>query len=164
MANNNEIKPVANFGDLVTVVGYGNRVFMVEAFTIEELNEPRGKTPNVVYDLTCPFTFDFIIGEQTDITVVCKEASANSYLAQIEPYSPNAPTDFEMPTYNLQVITPADVAPKPKRKTQRQKQAEIDGLLDELNVLKTVIEICGNDEDYAVRIADVKRKLKEATA
>ena len=40
----------------------------------------------------------------------------------------------------------------------------VDGLLDELNVLKTVIDICGTDEDYAVRIADVKHKLKEATA
>lgn len=159
-----EIKPVANFGDLVTVVGFGNRVFMVEAFTIEELNEPSGITPNIVYDLTCPYTFEFIIGEQTDITVVCKAATAHTYISQIEPYTPDAPVDYVKPTYNLQIITPADVAPKPKRKTQRQKQAEIDGLLDELNVLKTVIDICGTDEDYAVRIADVKRKLKEVTA
>lgn len=64
----------------------------------------------------------------------------------------------------LEVITPADVEQAEPKRNSRTKQTEIDGLLDELNVLKTVIDICGSDEDYAVRIADVKRKLKEATA
>jgi hypothetical protein len=175
MAKNNEIKPIATFGDIVTVKGYGNRVFMVEEFTVEYQHHPDGKiTPSVIYDLTCPFTFDYIIGEQADITVVCKAATAHMYISQIEPYTPDAPVDYEIKSpanyenpkiseweFKLEVITPADV--KPKRQSKRQKQAEIDGLLDELITMQTVIDICGSDEDYAVRIADVKRKLKEAS-
>ena len=171
--NNNEIHPAASFGDLVRVVGYGDRVFMVEEFIVEYQHRPDGSiTPNVAYDLTCPFTFEFIIGEQADIAVVCKAATAHTFISKMTPYSPpDAPVDYppslfsQIKKHNLEVITPADVSKheKPKRKTQRQKQTEIDGLLDELNVLKTVIEICGTDEDYAGRIADVKRKLKEAS-
>lgn len=163
MAKHNEIKPTASFGDLVTVKGYGNRVFTVESFVYEELNERNGITPNIVYDLTCPFSGDFYISEQADVTVVCKEAESTRYLSQIDPPALDAPIDYVKPTYKLQVITPDDVAPKPKRQSKRQKQAEIDGLLDELIGVQTVVDMCGIDAEYEAMIADIQRRLREAT-
>lgn len=174
MAKHNEIKPLASHGDIVTVKGYDNRVFTVEEFTVEYLHHAdKTITPSVIYDLTCPFSYDFIIAEQTDITVVCKADKAQAYVAQIEPYTPTAPQDYEMPAPirewlgALNPITDEDLAkskPKPKRLSMRQKQAVVDGLLDELIGVQTVVDMCGIDAEYAGMIADVKRRLGEATA
>lgn len=158
---NRNIQPKASIGDIVNVAGYANRVFTVEerAVTFRE-NEDTEYT-EISYDLTCPFSFEFIIAEETEVTIVCKAAGADAYLTQIEPHNEIAPLDFpgfSIPHVHLSIITPADVAPK--RKPTRR--AVIDGLLDELITLQTVIDVCGTDEDYAVRITDVKRKLKEA--
>lgn len=174
MAKNNEIKPTAAHGDIVTVKGYQNRVFTVEEFTVEYLHHAdKTITPSVIYDLTCPHSYDFIIAEQTDVTVVCKAEGADAYISQIEPYVPQAPQDYEMPAPirewlgALNPITDEDIAeskPKPKRLSFRQKQAVVDGLLDELLTVRNVIEILGDSDEYAEKIADVKQRLKEATA
>lgn len=164
---NRNIQPQASIEDIVNVDGYGNRVFRVDGYSVEFHYEKDHEYSEVIYDLTCPFTFEFIVAGESEVTIVCKAEQGDAYLTQIEPHSPvSPPTDYVMPfPFKLDVITPADVRDtKPKRKTQRQKQAEVDGLLDELITLQTVIDICGDDADYAVRIADVKRKLGEATA
>ena len=163
---NRNIQPKASVGDLVNVAGYANRVFTVEETAVTFRKNEDTEYSEVVYDLTCPFTFEYIIAEEAEVTIVCKEADSDDYLTQIEPHNDIellAPLDFERKPINadwlinLTTITPADVAPK--RKPTRR--AVIDGLLDELITLQIVVDVCGTDEDYAVRITDVKAKLKE---
>lgn len=149
----------ADFGDIVTVNGYTGEYFHVDGFSEYYNYEPGVMFSEVVYDLTAALDYKSgTIAEDSEITLVAKANEAKAFIANLL----KPPTDYEDKPYKLVTITPADVAnTKPKRKSQRQKQAEIDGLLDELITLQTVIDICGSDDEFAVRIADVKRKLKE---
>jgi len=156
----------ATFGDIVTVLGYGNALYKVENFTEQTINEPNGKVSEVFYDLTDVEDYtNYVIADDEDITVVATADNADEYFAkftmQIKP-----PTDYAKPFYfgDMMINIPSDyaevakVTKKPKAPT---KQAVIDGLLDELITMQTVIDVCGTDDGYAVRIDDVKRKLKE---
>lgn len=153
----------ADFGDIVTVSGYAGEYFHVDGFSESYNYEPGVMFSEVVYDLTAALDYKtYVIADDEDVTVVAKASDADAFIASIS----KPPADFEIPkvltewAVNLTVITEDDVKQAEKSPT---KQAEIDSLLDELAVLVTVIEICGSDDDYAVRVADVKRKLKEAT-
>lgn len=150
------MKPSANFGDLVSVVGYGSRVFLVDAYSVQFHHEPGKSYSEIIYDLSCPFTFEFIISDAKEITVVCRKTQVKAYLDEMIPYTHDAPKDY--PQIKLEVISSTDV-----KASVKSRQVEIDELLDELITLQIVIDICGSDEDYAVRVHEVRRKLKEAT-
>jgi len=152
----------ADFGDIVTVSGYAGEYFHVDGFSEYYNYEPGVMFSEVVYDLSAALDYKSgTIAEDSEITLVAKANEAKAFIDSLL----KPPTDFvDLSAINLEVLMKTDVAnSKPKRKTQRQKQAEVDVLLDELITLQTVIDVCGTDEDYAVRIADVKRKLGEAT-
>lgn len=168
---NGRLPRKADIGDIVTVSGYADAYFHVDGFSEYYNYEPGVMFSEVVYDLSAALDYKSgTIAEDSEITLVAKANEAKAFIdALLKP-----PVDYEDKPkgtqidklfVNLTAITNEDVAnSKPKRKTARQKQADIDGLLDELITLQTVVDICGDDADYAVRIADVKRKLGEATA
>ena len=81
-----EIKPVATFGDLVMVDGYGSHLFAVEAFRYEYNYEPYANFTEVVYDLTCVYgDSGYIIGEQEDVTLACKAEKSDAFLKAYKP-------------------------------------------------------------------------------
>lgn len=149
------ITPIASYGDIVRVIGYGDHLFAVDAYTIEYHYEHDHEYCELLYDLTCVYgDSGYIVGEQDDISVVCKADQSHEFLKGMSTPPPVYKADW------LTVIIDVDKPAVSSRK-KPTKQQEIDGLLDELLTLKTVIDICGTDEDYAVRFTDVIAKLKE---
>jgi len=157
-----EITPIASFGDLVTVNGYGDHLFAVDSYDICYTYEPDYELTELVYDLTCVYgDSGYIIGEQADVTVMCTEAESEAYLRE---YKPQAPKKLGHLTVNLSITDGGVVAvnkPKPKKPS---KQTEIDALLDELTDLLTLHAVFGGkDLVYAEKIARVTGKLKEVS-
>ena len=154
------ITPIASFGDIVTVVGFGDHLFAVDRYTIEYHYEPDVELCEVIYDLTCVYgDSGYIIGEQADITVVCTADKSEAYLRDYATQEPTYKADWL--TVTVQIDKPK---PPTDRRKQAQKQALVDELLDELNDLLTLNAFFGGkDFEYAERIARVTGKLKEVS-
>ena len=82
-----EIKPIASFGDIVKVTGYGDDLFAVDSYIVEYTYEPDSASCEIVYDLTCIIgnVGVFTLAEQADISVVCKAEEANLFLREYKP-------------------------------------------------------------------------------
>lgn len=137
----------ATFGDIVTVLGYGDALYKVENFTEQTINEPNGKVSEVFYDLTDVADYtNYVIADDEDITVVATADKADEYFAQ------NPPTDY----------VKSEVTKVTKKTEVKTKQAVIDGLLDELNQTMYLIEVFREaDDEYKGKIHEIKRKLKD---
>lgn len=162
-----EIKPIATFGDLVTVDGYGNHLFAVDAFTYEYHYEPGSEFTEVIYDLTCVYgNSGYIIGEQEDVKLACKAKKADAFLQAYKP----APTAEDTPTVMRSIYFAIgnggelEMQPKqPKAKTPTTRQ-RIDALLDERNDVLIAAELIGDDGEYKQRrLNEIDAQLRELT-
>lgn len=160
------ITPIASYGDIVRVVGYGDHLFAVEAYTIEYHYEHDFEYCELLYDLTCVYgDSGYIVGEQDDISVVCKAHESDAFLSGLTEAKPKS--NIGKLTVNLNMSDDGTITvnkPKPPtdRRKQVMKQTEIDGLLDELSDLLTLHEVFGGkDLVMAEKIARVTGKLKE---
>lgn len=161
------ITPIANYGDIVRVVGYGDHLFAVEAYTIEYHYEHDFEYCELLYDLTCVYgDSGYIVGEQDDISVVCKAHESDAFLSGITTQTPTYKADWLTFTVSEGTIKPTlqKAQPPTDRRKQALKQDEIDGLLDELSDLLALHELFGGkDLVMAEKIARVTGKLKELT-
>ncbi len=160
------ITPIANYGDIVSVVGYGDHLFAVEAYTIEYHYEHDFEYCELLYDLTCVYgDSGYIVGEQDDISVVCKADMASDFLGDYSRKDkPTYKADWLTFTVSEGTIKPTlqKAQPPTDRRKQALKQDEIDGLLDELSDLLALHEVFGGkDLVMAEKIARVTGKLKE---
>lgn len=163
---NHEIKPVATFGDIVQVAGYGTHLFAVDAYTYEYHHEPDETYTEVIYDLTCVYgNSGYIIGEQEDVTLACREAKADAFLQAYKP----APTAEDEPTLLRSIYFAIGnggevemLTKQPKATKKPTKQAKIDTLLDELNDVRTLMATIGDsDGGYQRKIDEINSKLAE---
>ena len=167
-----EIKPVATFGDLVMVDGYGAHLFAVEAFTYEYHHEPDASFNEVIYDLTCVYgDSGYIIGEQSDITLACRESKSDAFLQAYEP----APTADDNPSWLRSIYFAignggeVEMVRKPTKVAKAlTKQERIDGLLDELDAVIQTRELMreiGHVDvvEYERRAVEIKGKLAEVS-
>lgn len=159
------ITPIANYGDIVRVVGFGDHLFAVEAYTIEYHYEHDFEYCELLYDLTCVYgDSGYIVGEQDDISVVCKAVESDAFLSGISTQTPTYKADRLTFTVSEGTIKPTmqKAQPPTDRRKQAMKQTEIDGLLDELSDLIALHEVFGGkDLVMAEKIARVTGKLKE---
>lgn len=159
------ITPIANYGDIVRVVGYGDHLFAVEAYTIEYHYEHDFEYCELLYDLTCVYgDSGYIVGEQDDISVVCKAHESDAFLSGLSTQTPTYKADWLTFTVSEGTIKPTlqKAQPPTDRRKQALKQDEIDGLLDELSDLLALHEVFGGkDLVMAEKIARVTGKLKE---
>lgn len=163
------ITPIASYGDIVRVVGYGDHLFAVEEYSIEYHYGPDHEYCELLYDLTCVYgDSGYIIGEQDDISVVCKAVESDAFLSGlVDANSAQTPTykaDWLTFTVSEGTIKPTlqKAQPPTDRRKQAMKQTEIDGLLDELSDLLALHELFGGkDLVMAEKIARVTGKLKE---
>lgn len=159
------ITPIANYGDIVRVVGYGDHLFAVEAYTIEYHYEHDFEYCELLYDLTCVYgDSGYIDADQDDISVVCKAVESDAFLKSMSPQTPTYKADWLTFTVSEGTIKPTlqKAQPPTDRRKQAMKQTEIDGLLDELSDLLTLHEVFGGkDFVMAEKIARVTGKLKE---
>lgn len=167
-----EIKPVATFGDLVQVAGYGNHLFAVEAFTYEYHHEPDASFTEVIYDLTCVYgNSGYVIGEQSDVTLACREAKADAFLQAYKP----APTAEDKPSWMRDIYfaigNGGDEMKQPTKVSKVKaptKQERIDALLDELDAVIQTRELMrdighADVAEYERRSDEIKGKLAEVS-
>src|SRR5690625_126580 len=132
------MKPIANVGDLVSVRGHGMRVFKVTAFSHEFHVDAENVSEEIYYDLMCVTTFEYTLADQFDILII-EQANGK----------------------------PIEYMPEVMR--VEEDSTSVDALLDELRDAMNLIEIFGEHEDdekkdrkYALKVDEIKAKLKEA--
>ncbi|SER88465.1 hypothetical protein [Psychrobacillus sp. OK032] len=159
---NPKLKPIANIGDIVTINGYGRRLFRVDAYTHEFMVDEDGTEEDIWYDVSCVNTGEYTIGAHDEVKFVCGATHAEVFIANYDhPVTPSLLSGLSFTVNVDSAENVAPVTPKPKPKSRQQKQAQVDELLDELNDLTLLNEFFGGkDEEYTERIAEVSEKLK----
>ena len=161
---NPRMKPIAAIGDLVTISGYGARLFRVDSYTHEFLYERGAEYEDIYYDCTCATTAEYELGAQEDITVICKESEADALLAMYD-----HPEIDEEKTDDLnKLFVEVRIVTKPVEKTKEPtKQERIDALLDERNDVGSTDDfvIVADAEAYKQRrIDEIDAKIKSIQA
>src|SRR5690625_8038241 len=73
-------RPNAGIGDLVTIDGYGNRVFRVDSINYEYYLDEEVEHDGIFYETTAVRTFEMLLADDGDITVVSASENARKYL------------------------------------------------------------------------------------
>lgn len=164
-----EIKPVATFGDLVLVAGYGNHLFAVEAYYYEYYYEPDAELTEVVYDLTCVYgDSGYIIGDQSDVTLACRSEKADEFLQAYKP----APTVDDTPTGLRGIYFAIGNGGEVNMAKQTivakiripSKQEQVDALLDQMSDFTSLKMTLGDENgDYQRKIDAIKAQIKEVS-
>lgn len=165
------LEPIAQIDDLITIEGYGERVFRVDGYTREDIVNREFEDEDILYDCHCVVTAEYMLGGQDDIAVVCKAADADAYLRTYEMpafksllFGQSIYTEGESGMFNAfkpKVNTPA---PKPKEPTRDEK---IDALLDERNNVGTsddFVTVADMEAYKQRRYDEIDAKIKELRA
>ncbi len=187
--NFGNMRPIAQVGDLVRCLGYGNRVFIIDAYTHELSYDAENAFEDIYYDMTDALTKEYTLGGQEDIFVVCKEDKADDYLAQYLRNGKDAGMDYGPDELKADPIgrlsawikrseeeeasgmskesrlTPREESSQEatRRKQEREEMSEkADVLLDEIRDYMTLKMMFGDmDGEYQAKIDDVKAELAE---
>ncbi len=162
---NPKLTPIARIGDLITLQGYGKRVFRVDSYTHEFIYEIDATTEDIYYDCTCVSTSEYTIGAQDDVTVVCNEAQADAFLKTYKHPKFNA----RMPNVLENIFAEVKTVTKPVAKTKAvpTKQARIDALLDERNNVGSAddfVKVEFMEEFTLWRYEEIDAKIREVQA
>jgi len=130
--NREPLRPTANIGDIITIKGYGIRTFKVDSLTHERYIDEENDVDEIYYDCTCEKTFEPMLANQEDVTVVKRAGEAVAY-----------------PQSN-------DDRPQASR-----ERPSIDELLLDLSDYMALIELFGESEEYRRKIDDIKAQLKD---
>jgi hypothetical protein len=135
------------FGDLVRVDGYGDRVFEVLGYRIESHYYPQQPYyTEVVFDLLDVHTNEYLEADENDLTLVCREAEAEQYIAKM-------PLPQSQAQVILYLAEPSATAEQTQRKlTPREESSREAELRKELRKLKAEII-----DDLLDRIRDYRR-------
>jgi hypothetical protein len=148
-------KSFFQFGDIVRVDGYGDRVFEVLGYRVEQYHYPDAEHTDIVFELSDAHTLEWLEADENDLTLVCREAESQQYLAnaplpqsqaQVILYlaEPNATAE---PTQRK--LTPREESSREaeRRKELRQMKAEIiDDLLDRIRDYRRLYAMFGDEE------------------
>jgi len=125
-------RPNAGIGDLVTIAGYGNRVFRVDSINYELYRDEEVEHDGIFYETTDVQTLEMLLADDEDITVISHSENSAKYLRMnIAKPQPRA----ELPT--------------------------IDDLLDDLRSAMLIVDIFGESEERRRKIDDIKSQLKD---
>jgi hypothetical protein len=171
-----EFEIEADFGDLVEVDGYPNRVFRVEGYQLITNCYPDEEYTEIVYDLVDAISGEWLEADADDLTLLADAAQADEYLRTIDLRNyprPQAFMFFGLPIGEEAVsmaekerpLTPREKSAKEaeERKQMRKLKAEIiDDLLDQYNDAKALYEAFG-DEEYNDKAFAIKAELFKLT-
>lgn len=185
--NFGSMRPIAQVGDIVRCDGYGGKLFVIDAYTHEISYDAESTLEDIYYDMTDVMTYDYTLGGQEDITVVCKSDKADAYLAEYRRNNTAAGgNNGEIPSYMFRSImediesdeeaedmsneykpTPRELSSQEaaRRKQEREERSSrVNVLLDEINDYKALITMFGDMEgEYQARIDEVKTELAVIT-
>ena len=157
---NPKLEPAAQIGDIVLLDGYGRRLFRVDAYTHEISYDEDGPSEDIWYDVSCVITGEYTVGSHDDIRCVCKAQASEKFIAnyqhpEVKPLHGGLEIVFTMDYADA-------VAPKPKPAlVKTSKQSEIDGFLDEINDIRSLIATIGDaDGEYQRKLDEAKAKLR----
>lgn len=161
MTNEFKMRPKAEIGDLVTVDGYGNRVWKVDAYDLNKRFESGIVAEEITYEVVCVDTGEYDIAWHEDVTLLVKADGAAAYLR-------NRPIGQKHVKIDKIFVFSADKpaeedAEKPEGTTAkaRKKDSLTNRLLDERNDIAGLSAMLGDhDGEYAKRIAEIDAKLK----
>ena len=125
-------RPNAGIGDLVTINGYGNRVFRIDAVNYEYYRDEEVEHDGFFYEATDVKTFEMLLADDVDITIISPSENARKYL-------------------QMNIAKPQPRAELPS----------IDDLLDDLRSAMLIVDIFGESEERRRKIDDIKAQLKD---
>jgi hypothetical protein len=173
-------KPQPTHGDLVSVNGYGNRVFQVESYYDQRWFYPDETWTDRIYELFDMGNADYIEADATDLTLITDASQADEYLrANPAPIEPSNISEL-LQKYGVggnEMSQPNQPEKKPtarelssqeaaKRKQARKDRAKkVDELLDERNDVTELAKNFGDKAgEYGERVAEIDRELAELVA
>lgn len=165
------MKTEFTFGDIVSVAGYENRIFYVDAWREVKETDEWGVSEYVEFELTDAINGEFLDAYETDLQLVCRKQFAEDYLLEYDE------TDYPEPTgaaFHFTEIFPTlpsvesvaelgkgleKVASGMTKKKAKEEAKQIDGLLDEYNDNMRLYETFG-DAEYKTKADAVMTKLR----
>lgn len=149
-----------NFGDLVRVAGYGDRIFQVDGYRTEHWHYPDEEWTNVVFELTDVQTGEWLEADLDDLSIVAPATDAAEFLEAQKPAGLIILREDTTMLWEGKPEPPKPSARELAAKKAAEKQRKIDALLDEYNDILTLVAMFGGLE-YAEKLAEIKRKLAE---
>ncbi|AUS14810.1 hypothetical protein C0W57_00705 [Bacillus velezensis] len=157
------------FGDIVSVAGYENRIFYVDAWREVKETDEWGVSEYIEFELTDAINGEFLDAFETDLRLVCRKQFVEDYLLEYDE------TDYPEPSgaafhftddYSFVIgyakKEAAGMAKGPKETPKKEQAAgakQINGLLDEYNDYMRLHEAFG-DAEYKTKADAVMTKLR----
>lgn len=130
--HDDSIQPRANLGDLVTIDGYGNRVFRIDALNYEYYRDAEVEHSGIFFETTDVETLELLLADESEVTVISRSEKADNYL-------------------RMNIAKPQPRAELPS----------IDDLLDDLRSAMLIVDIFGESEERRRKIDGIKAQLKD---
>ncbi|MED4523587.1 hypothetical protein P9257_05035 [Bacillus velezensis] len=165
------MKTEFTFGDIVSVAGYENRIFYVDAWREVKETDEWGVSEYVEFELTDAINGEFLDAFETDLRLVCRKQFAEDYLLEYDEtnYPEPAGAAFHFADYFPKLPSVESVAELGKglekvasdmtKKKAKEEAKQIDGLLDEYNDNMRLYETFG-DAEYKTKADAVMAKLR----
>ncbi|ASB64752.1 hypothetical protein ACWGRE_07395 [Bacillus velezensis] len=164
------MKTEFTFGDIVSVAGYENRIFYVDAWREVKETDEWGVSEYVEFELTDAINGEFLDAYEMDLRLVCRKHFAEDYLLAYDV------TDYPEPTgvafhftddytfgigYAKKEAVGMEKGPKeaPKKEHAAGAKRKTDELLDEYNDNMRLYETFG-DAEYKTKADAVMTKLR----
>lgn len=171
------MKTEFTFGDIVSVAGYENRIFYVDAWREVKATDEWGVSEYVEFELTDAINGEFLDAYETDLRLVCRKQFAEDYLLEYDVTDYPEPTSTALAIFEDDYHFGIDYAkeeavgmarePKETPKTARalsaqevaKRKRKTDELLDEYNDYMRLYETFG-DAEYKTKADAVMTKLR----
>ncbi|MCP6682940.1 hypothetical protein [Bacillus nakamurai] len=158
------MKTEFTFGDIVSVSGYENRIFYVDAWREVKETDEWGVSEYVEFELTDAINGEFLDAFETDLRLVCRKHFAEDYLLayDVTNYPEPTGTAFHFTDdYSFGIGYAKKEAVGMAKETARAAIAkrETDGLLDEYNDYMRLYATFG-DAEYKTKADGVMTKLR----
>lgn len=165
------MKTEFTFGDIVSVAGYENRIFYVDAWREVKETDEWGVSEYVEFELTDAINGEFLDAYETDLRLVCRKQFAEDYLLTYDVTNYPEPSAAAFHFADIFPTLPSvesvaelgkglkKVASDMAKKKAQEVSKEIDGLLDEYNDYMRLYESFG-DTEYKTKADAVMAKLR----
>ncbi|NME91535.1 hypothetical protein [Bacillus velezensis] len=165
------MKTEFTFGDIVSVAGYENRIFYVDAWREVKETDEWGVSEYVEFELTDAINGEFLDAYETDLRLVCRKQFAEDYLLEYDETNYPEPTGAALHFADIFPTLPSvesvaelgkglkKVASDMAKKKAKEEAKQIDELLDEYNDYMRLYETFG-DAEYKTKADALMTKLR----
>ncbi|MEC0399893.1 hypothetical protein U7118_07490 [Bacillus subtilis] len=159
------------FGDIVSVAGYENRIFYVDAWREVKETDEWGVSEYVEFELTDAINGEFLDAFETDLRLVCRKQFAEDYLLTYDVTNYPEPSAAAFHFADIFPTLPSvesvaelgkglkKVASDMTKKKAKEEAKQIGALLDEYNDNMRLYETFG-DAEYKTKADGVMTKLR----